>query len=196
MSLHFPLPKIRTFRFSLHSSRLTLHTSRLSFHGEVTMVALKFAMSSHFPLPKNIFALRLCSPSFEWHEPRDEWSKTQGKWSNPAQSYFVLPIEKPPLDLSFWSFSTLLHHGIEEVERHLLWKFYNKLRRKSWSNVPPKVLACIGFLYKVVHQIGRLWKFNRSREIEFNFLTARTISMKFGTLVQHALGYKTLPQIF
>ena len=45
MSLHFPLPKIRTFRFSLH-------TSRLSLHGEVTMVALKFAMSSHFPLPK------------------------------------------------------------------------------------------------------------------------------------------------
>ena len=40
--LHFPLPKIRTFRFSLHTSRLSL----------VTMVALKFAMSSHFPLPK------------------------------------------------------------------------------------------------------------------------------------------------
>ena len=36
----------------------------------------------------------LCSPSFKWHEPRNEWSKTQDKWSNPAQSYFVLPIEK------------------------------------------------------------------------------------------------------
>ena len=45
MSLHFPLPKIRTFRFSLH-------TSRLSLRREVTMVVLKFAMSSHFPLPK------------------------------------------------------------------------------------------------------------------------------------------------
>ena len=45
MSFNFPLPKIRTFRFSLH-------TSRLSLRGEVTMVALKFAMSSHFPLPK------------------------------------------------------------------------------------------------------------------------------------------------
>ena len=102
----------------------------------------------------------------------------------------------PPLDLSFWSFLTFLHHGIEEVERHLLWKFYKKIRRKSWSNVPPKLVACIGFLYKVVHKIGRLRKFNRSREIEFNFLTAWTISMKFGTLVQHAPGYKTLPQIF
>ena len=26
----------------------------------------------------------------------------------------------PPLDLSFWSFLTFLHHGIEKVERHLL----------------------------------------------------------------------------
>ena len=26
----------------------------------------------------------------------------------------------PPLDLSFWSFLTFLHHGIEEVERHFL----------------------------------------------------------------------------
>ena len=75
-------------------------------------------------------------------------------------------------------------------------KFYKKIRRKSWSNVPPKLGACIGFLCKVVHKIGRLRKFNRSREIEFNFLTAWTISMKFGTLVQHALGYKPLPQIF
>ena len=48
MNLHFPLPKIRTFRFSLH-------TSRLSLHREVTMVALKFAMSSYFPLP-NMFS--------------------------------------------------------------------------------------------------------------------------------------------
>ena len=61
---------------------------------------------------------------------------------------------------------------------------------------PPKLLACIGFLYKVVHTIGRLQKFNRSREIKFNFLTAWTISMKFGTLVQHAPDYKPLLQIF
>ena len=68
----------------------------------------------------------------------------------------------PPLDLSFWSFLTFLHHGIEEVERHLLWKFYKIIRRKSWPNVPPKLVACIGFLHKVVHKIGRLRKFNRS----------------------------------
>ena len=48
----------------------------------------------------------------------------------------------------------------------------------------------LGFIYKVVHKIGRLRKFNRSSEIdhEFNSLTTSTISMKFGTLVQHAPG--------
>ena len=56
--------------------------------------------------------------------------------------------------------------------------------------MPPKLLACIRFLYKVVHKIGRLRKFNRSREIEFNSLTAWTISMKLRTLVQHAPGHK------
>ena len=59
----FPLPKTRTFRFSLH-------TSRLSLHWEVTIVALKFAMGSHFPLPKKFCPL--CSHSFKWREPRDE----------------------------------------------------------------------------------------------------------------------------
>ena len=29
-------------------------------------------------------------------------------------------LRQDPLDLSFWSFLTFLHHGIEEVERHLL----------------------------------------------------------------------------
>ena len=62
--------------------------------------------------------------------------------------------------------------------------------------MPPKLLACIRFLYKVVHKNGRLRKFNRSREIEFNFFTAWTIFMKLGTLVHHVHGYKTLPQIF
>ena len=85
MSLHFPLPKLRTFRFSLH-------TSCLSLHGEVTIVA-QWVHELTLSIAKKIFR-PLCSPSYKWHEPRDEWSKTQDKWSNPAQSYFVLPIEK------------------------------------------------------------------------------------------------------
>ena len=35
-----------------------------------------------------------CSDSLKWREPRDEWLKTQDKWSNLAQSKIVLPIEK------------------------------------------------------------------------------------------------------
>ena len=54
----------------------------------------------------------------------------------------------------------------------------------------------MGFLYKVVHEIGRLQKFDRSREIEFNVLTAWTISMKFGTLGQHAPSYKFCLRFF
>ena len=102
MNLHFPLPKLRTI-----GDELTLSLAKNSHFS---------FLPSHFPsLPsrrghhcgaeiRNEFTLfiakkifrPLCSPSFKWHEPRDEWSKTQDKWSwsNPAQSYFVLPIEK------------------------------------------------------------------------------------------------------
>ena len=62
--------------------------------------------------------------------------------------------------------------------------------------MPAKLLSCIMFLYKVVHKNGRLRKFNRAWEIEFNLLMAWTIFMKLGTLVHHVHGYKTLPQIF
>ena len=57
MSLHFPLPKIRTFHFSLHTSHLSFLKLRF------TIVVLKFAMSAHFPLPKNfaLFVLTLSS---------------------------------------------------------------------------------------------------------------------------------------
>ena len=32
----------------------------------------------------------------------------------------LLLLRQDPLDLSFWSFLTFLHHGIEDVDRHLL----------------------------------------------------------------------------
>ena len=83
-----------------------------------------------------------------------------------------------------------LHHNIAKVERHFLWKFHWKIQRKGWSNAPPKLLACIRFPYKVVHKNGRLQKFSRAREIEFNFFIAWTIFMKLGTLVHHPHGYQ------
>ena len=58
----------------------------------------------------------------------------------------------PPLIWVFGNFRLFLHHGIEKVERHLLWKFHKKIQRKNWSNVPPKFLACLRFLHKVVHK--------------------------------------------
>ena len=33
---------------------------------------------------------------------------------------FITIKAGPPLDLSFWSFLTFLHHGIEEIKRLLL----------------------------------------------------------------------------
>ena len=86
MNLHFPLPKIRTIgdEFTLSLAK----NSHFSF------------LPSHFPsLPsrrghhcgaeiRNEFTL------FVAKKPRDEWSKTQDKRSNPAQSYVVLAIEK------------------------------------------------------------------------------------------------------
>ena len=36
----------------------------------------------------------LYSDFLKWREPRDEWSKTEDKWSNLAQSYTVLLIKK------------------------------------------------------------------------------------------------------
>ena len=67
MNLHLPLPKIRTIGDGLtlslaknsHFSFLPSHFPSLPSRRvqEVTIVALKFAMSSHFPLPKIFFAL-------------------------------------------------------------------------------------------------------------------------------------------
>ena len=50
MSLHFPLPKTRTFRFSLH-------TSRLSPHGEVPNCGAEIRNEFTLSLAKNVFAL-------------------------------------------------------------------------------------------------------------------------------------------
>ena len=69
--------------------RSSLHTSRLSLHGEVTIVALKFAMSSFtLSIAKNFFADFV--PPLSNGTSRDEWSKTQDKWSNPGQCHLFV----------------------------------------------------------------------------------------------------------
>ena len=77
MSLHFPLPKIRTFRFSLHTSCLSL----------LKWSAL-WRWNSQW-VHTFRFALRLCSDSLKWRQSRDKWLNAQDKWSSPAQSYIV-----------------------------------------------------------------------------------------------------------
>ena len=111
MSLHFPLPKIRTFRFSLHHCRakigdeftLPLAKNSHNWRWAYTFPCQKFALFvSPFTLPVSPFTERspcwrwnsqwvhtfhfqkffhpqALFPSFKWHEPRDEWLKTQDK---------------------------------------------------------------------------------------------------------------------
>ena len=86
MSLHFPLPKIRTFRFSLH-------TSRLSLRGEVATVALKIAMSSHFPLPK-FFRPQALFPLFQMARAARRVIENPRQNDQILPSPIFLPIEK------------------------------------------------------------------------------------------------------
>ena len=102
----------------------------------------------------------------------------------------------PPLIWVFGHISLLCTMVWRKVRGIFCENFTKQIQRKSWSNVPPKLLACIRFLYKVVHKIGRLRKFNRAREIEFNFFIFWTIFMKLGTLVHHVHGYKTCLRFF
>ena len=62
--------------------------------------------------------------------------------------------------LEFLVTLTFLCHGVEEIGGGgggaSCVRTTEKIQRKSWGNVPPSLLVCIGFLYKVVHKTGRL----------------------------------------
>ena len=136
-------------------------------------------------------------------DPQNDWTATQNRvnydvfaqapLSLLTQTWFpwkpCSAFKAGPLTWVFGHFWLFLHYGTEEVKRHLRSKFHNKIQRKGWSNVPPKLLACSRFLYKVAHKIGRLRKSNRARKIEFNFFIFWTIFIKFSTLVHHVHGY-------
>ena len=109
-----------------------------------------------------------------------------------TQSVFLLRIvfgieagPPPPWFELFGQFLLFLHHGIEEAERHPLWKLH--------KNSKEKLVKCAtedARLYRVSLQSCTQYrppsKFNHTRDIRFNFLTAWNISMKHGTLVHHA----------
>ena len=91
MSLHFPMPKIRTIAVTSHfplpkirTLRFSLHTSCLSFLKWSPLWRWNSQWVPTFRCQKN--SPSLFQLSLEWREPRDEWSKTQDKWSNSTQS--------------------------------------------------------------------------------------------------------------
>ena len=75
-----------------------------------------------------------------WNDISPRWKEHFGAKNekyisakNHASDRSTPALRQDPPGLGFWSFLTFLHRGIEEVERHLLWKFHNKIQRKSWS---------------------------------------------------------------
>ena len=53
---------------------------------------------------------------------------------------------------------------------------------KNWSNMPSKLHACIGFLYKVVHKIGCLQKLNRAAILFYKLYRLRVILFSHAAL--------------
>ena len=51
-------------------------------------------------------------------------------------------------------------------ESHLMWNMHKT--KKERPNVPQKMLACIGFLNKVIQQSDHLWKPKLASSQEFN----------------------------
>ena len=60
--------------------------------------------------------------------------------------------------------------SIEGVKKHYLWKPHVKVQRKSWSNVPPKLLACVGFLPVLIPKTIR----NRKRDCAWGCARGKT----------------------
>ena len=62
---------------------------------------------------------------------RGKWAL---EWVFKTSNFFRLAVyffKAGPLDLSFWSFLTFLHHGIEKIQRHLLWRFRKKKSKEK-----------------------------------------------------------------
>ena len=59
-------------------------------------------------------------PCLDWFWFNQFWGAGNIKEEKQRKGGRLLLRQDPPLDLSFWSFSTFLHHGIEEVEKQLL----------------------------------------------------------------------------
>ena len=122
--LHFSLAK--NLHFSFLSSHFPCFRSSM-----VTIVALKFPLSSHFPLPKKSCTFVPTLSNGASRVTGDRKPKTNDQIL-PSPKLFshrkMSQIKAGPLELSFWSYSTFLHHGIQKVEGHLVWKLHKKFK--------------------------------------------------------------------
>ena len=98
-------------------------------------------------------------------------------------------LKEGPLDLTFWSF-WLFCTIVWKKLRGIFCENFIKNSKEKLVKCDTELARLHKVLYKVVHKISRLQKFNRAQEIEFNSFTAWTIVLKLGTLVHHVHGYK------
>ena len=105
------------------------HIERSRQHPQTPKFKLHWMLRDCSPL--NFNALKMCKTIEIW-----------GKHFTQKFSEDLLEgnsLRQDPLDLTFWSSLTFLHYGIEEVERHLLWKFHKNSKEtlvKCAAEVP------------------------------------------------------------
>ena len=78
--------------------------------------------------------------------------------------------QDPSLDLGFWSVLTFLHYGIEEAERHLLWRPHKKFREKVGQIYHRSCLSVLGFIQKCAQNRPSPKVQSRSRDWIEHFL--------------------------
>ena len=100
--------------------------------------------------------------------------------SGPAQVLVSSWMQDHPLDLSFWSFLTFLHHGIEKVERHLLWNFIKKFERKVGQMCHRSCLLTRSFYTKLYTKSAVSESSIALGRLNLTFFTAWTNFMKLG----------------
>ena len=183
-----------------YSHWLRKESARMS---QVLFVDRVVRLTFHRPKP-HFFAIS-AQQLYIYQKNMSQWTLCENKkaflselpeiWPKECRDSYelLLPLKSRTPLIWIFSFLTFLHQGIEDVERHLLWKFHKRMQRKSWSNGPQKLLACIRFLYKVVHKNGRTRAVSENSialaRLNLNFFSAWTIFMKLGTPVYDFHGY-------
>ena len=107
------------------------------------------------------------------------------------------PPPGPPWFEFLVIFDFFLHHGIEQVAAHLLWKFHKKNSKEKLVKYATEVAR----LHKVSKQSSTQNRpfsesSNRAREIEFNFLSFGLSLWNLAHLFIMFMATKHCPQIF